>query len=121
MAAGGCWRRDPDALITAQAVWNGVRCFRGSGQDSYVRWCLVMMACTLIWNIGESSLGMIQLIWFIFLLACIGLQQTAQAMHSAATLGTDEHRLLAAEKNSSAGEECSSLGCLPSLTFGKTE
>ena len=86
------------ALITVQAVWNGVRCFRGSGQDSYVRWCLVMIACTLIWNIGESSLGMIHLVWFIFLLACIGLQQTAQAMRAEALLETDEHGHLATEK-----------------------
>jgi exopolysaccharide production protein ExoQ len=82
------------ALITAQAVWNGIRCFRGSGQDSYVRWCLVVIACALIWNIGESSLGMIHLVWFIFLLACIGLQQTAQAMRAGPVLDTDEHSLL---------------------------
>jgi exopolysaccharide production protein ExoQ len=86
------------ALMTVQAVCNGVRCFRGSGQDSYVRWCLVMIACTLIWNIGESSLGMIHLVWFVFLLACIGLQQTAQAMRVQAAVDTDEHRQLATEK-----------------------
>jgi exopolysaccharide production protein ExoQ len=107
-------------LITAQAVWNGVRCFRGSGKDSYVRWCLVMIACTLIWNIGESSLGMIHLVWFIFLLACIGLQQTVKAMHSEAVLGTEEHSRLATEKILPL-ETNAPIGRLPSLTFGQTE
>ena len=106
--------------MTAQAVWNGVRCFRGSGQDSYVRWCLVMIACTLIWNIGESSLGMIHLVWFIFLLACIGLQQTVQGMHSEAVLGTEGHGRFATEKIPPQ-EANAPVGRLPSLTFGQTK
>ena len=67
------------ALMTGQAMWNGTRCFRGSGEDSFVRWCIVIVVCTLLYNIGESSLGMIHLVWFLFLLAVIGLQQTAQS------------------------------------------
>ena len=75
-------------LVTSQAVWNGIRCFSSSGEDRYVRWCIVMIVCTLVYNIGESSLGMIHLVWFIFLLACLGLQQTAQGMHAEAVLDT---------------------------------
>ncbi len=86
------------ALVTSQAAWNGIRCFRSSGEDRYVRWCIVMIVCTLAYNIGESSLGMIHLVWFLFLLACIGLQQTAQAMHAETVLDTDEHRLLVTER-----------------------
>jgi exopolysaccharide production protein ExoQ len=85
-------------MVTSQAAWNGMRCFRNSGEDRYVRWCIVMIFSTLVYNIGESSLGMIHLVWFLFLLACIGLQQTAQAMHAEAVRDTDEHELLITEK-----------------------
>jgi exopolysaccharide production protein ExoQ len=79
------------ALLVAQAAWNGFLCFRARSHGDYVRWCLVMIACVLIYNIGESAVGMIQFVWFIFLLACIGLQQTAQAVRAEAVLDTDEH------------------------------
>jgi O-antigen ligase len=81
-------------LITAQAAWNGVRCFHVTGHDNYVRWALVTIVCTLVYNIGESSLGMNHLVWFMYLLACIGLQQTAQAMHAEAALETHQYTLL---------------------------
>ncbi len=67
------------ALITGHAAWNALQCFRGSGEDAYVRWCIVTILCTLVYNIGESSLGVIHLVWFLFLLACIGLKETARA------------------------------------------
>jgi exopolysaccharide production protein ExoQ len=70
-------------LTVGQAVRNGARCFRGSGQDSYVRWCIVVIVCALAYNIGESSLGMVSLVWFFFLLACVGLNETAGAMRRA--------------------------------------
>ncbi len=68
-------------LAAAQAMGNAIRCFRASGRDSYVRWCIVVIACTVVYNIGESSLGMVQMVWFLFLLACIGLKETAMAKH----------------------------------------
>jgi hypothetical protein len=34
----------------------------------------------LLYNIGESALGMVQMVWFIFLLACIGLREAVQGM-----------------------------------------
>ncbi len=46
-----------------------------AGRTSYVRWCIVTILCTLVYNIGESSLGMIHLVWFLFLLACVGLNE----------------------------------------------
>jgi hypothetical protein len=70
-------------LTVGQAVRNGARCFRESGQDSYVRWCIVVIVCALAYNIGESSLGMVSLVWFFFLLACVGLNETARAMRQA--------------------------------------
>lgn len=77
------------ALIVGQAVRNGARSFRGSGQDSYVRWCIVVIVCALVYNIGESALGTVGLIWFLFLLACVGLSETARAMYSGAV--REEH------------------------------
>jgi exopolysaccharide production protein ExoQ len=67
------------ALMVAQAVCNGVRSFRGTGQDGYVRWCIVIVVCFLGYNVGESSLGIVSLVWFFFLLACIGLSETARS------------------------------------------
>jgi exopolysaccharide production protein ExoQ len=81
------------ALIVAQAAWNALRCFRSQVHGDYVRWCLVMIACVLIFNIGESDLGTIHLVWFVLLLASIGLQQTAQAIRAEAVPDNDEHML----------------------------
>jgi len=68
-------------LATGQAAGDAIRSFRGSGQDNHVRWCMVVIITTIFYNIGESSLGMVQLVWFLFLLACIGLKQAAMAKH----------------------------------------
>jgi exopolysaccharide production protein ExoQ len=65
------------ALATAQAIKNALYVFRYSGEDRFVRWCIVVIITTLLYNIGESSLGMIQLVWFLFLLACLGLNVVA--------------------------------------------
>ena len=69
------------ALIVSQAALNGLRCFRGTENDNYVRWCIVVIICALAYNIGESSLGAISLVWFLFLLACVGLSETAHGLH----------------------------------------
>jgi len=69
------------AVMVGQALRNGIRCFRGTGRDSYVRWCIVVILCGLGYNVGESSLGIVSLVWFFFLLACIGLNETAHAMN----------------------------------------
>jgi exopolysaccharide production protein ExoQ len=68
-------------LATGQAARDAIRSFRGSGQDNHVRWCMVVIITTIFYNIGESSLGMVQLVWFLFLLACIGLKQAAMDKH----------------------------------------
>ena len=69
------------AVMVVQAVRNGIRCFRGTGQNAYVRWCIVIILCGLGYNVGESSLGIVSLVWFFFLLACIGLNETAYAAY----------------------------------------
>jgi exopolysaccharide production protein ExoQ len=84
------------ALIVGQAAWNGFRCFRAELHGDFVRWCLVIIACVLIYNIGESAVGMIQLVWFAFLLACIGLEETSRAIRTEAVLEAGE--LLSPEK-----------------------
>jgi O-antigen ligase len=68
-------------VMVLQAVRNGIRCFRGTGQNTYVRWCIVIILCGLGYNVGESSLGIVSLVWFFFLLACIGLNETAHAAY----------------------------------------
>jgi hypothetical protein len=53
-----------------------------------VRWCIVVIVCTLLFNIGESSIGLFRMTWFLFLLACIGLNQVATASESMSSTGT---------------------------------
>jgi O-antigen ligase len=80
-------------LAVGQAARDALRCFRGSGQDNHVRWCIVVIITTIAYNIGESSLGMVQLVWFLFLLACIGLKQAVMAKHSDPCLDQQEQGL----------------------------
>jgi exopolysaccharide production protein ExoQ len=65
-------------FMTLQAMKSGAGCFRAQGERTYVRWCIVMIASTLIYNVGESTLGLSHLSWLLFLLACIGLKETAR-------------------------------------------
>jgi exopolysaccharide production protein ExoQ len=84
------------AVMVVQALRNGIRCFRGTGQNAYVRWCIVIILCGLGYNVGESSLGIVSLVWFFFLLACIGLNETAYAAYPATprfTLKEERQRL----------------------------
>jgi exopolysaccharide production protein ExoQ len=67
------------AVMTAQALRNGFRCVLSERNQAHVRWCIVVIVCTLLFNIGESSIGLFRMTWFLFLLACIGLNQAARA------------------------------------------
>jgi exopolysaccharide production protein ExoQ len=64
------------AVMVAQSMKNAVRSFRTNDQ-TYVRWCIVVILCTLLYNIGESTIGVLSMSWFLFLLAAIGLQKAA--------------------------------------------
>jgi exopolysaccharide production protein ExoQ len=66
------------AAMTLQSKRNAIRCFHSCIHQAYVRWCVVVVVTTLLYNIGESSIGLINLSWFFFLLAIIGLSQTAK-------------------------------------------
>ena len=65
------------ALMMLRAFRNALRCFYSQANGAYVRWCIVVVLCTLLYNIGESTIGRLQMVWFLFLLACIGLDQAA--------------------------------------------
>jgi exopolysaccharide production protein ExoQ len=67
------------AVMAAQALRNGFRCVLSERNQAHVRWCIVVIVCTLLFNIGESSIGLFRMTWFLFLLACIGLNQAARA------------------------------------------
>jgi O-antigen ligase len=64
-------------LMTGQAMQNAVRCLHSATNQAYVRWCIIIILCTLLYNIGESSIGLLNMTWFLFILACIGLNQAA--------------------------------------------
>jgi exopolysaccharide production protein ExoQ len=63
--------------IIGRAMRNALHGFYSEGNERYVRWCIVIILSTLIYNIGESSVGLLNMTWFLFLLACIGLEQAA--------------------------------------------
>jgi O-antigen ligase len=69
-------------LMTLQAIRNAFRCFYWQENQAYVRWCIVVVLITLLFNIGESTIGKLQTVWFLFLLACIGLEQSVSKVRS---------------------------------------
>ncbi len=64
------------AIMVVQAAKNAIRSFRSRDQ-AYVRWCIVVILCALLYNVGESSIGLPNMSWFFFLLASTGLAQAA--------------------------------------------
>ena len=65
------------AIMVVQAMRNAARSFQIKETQTYVRWSVVVILCTLLYNIGESSLGLLHMVWFLFLLAYIGLNESA--------------------------------------------
>jgi exopolysaccharide production protein ExoQ len=63
--------------IALQAIRNAARCASSKSDEAFVRWSVVVILCVLIFNIGESSIGLFRSTWFLFLLACLGLNQAA--------------------------------------------
>jgi exopolysaccharide production protein ExoQ len=66
------------AAMAIQSLRNAISSFYSEGNQAYVRWCIVVIVCTLLYNIGESSIGTINIIWFLFLLAATGVNQVAR-------------------------------------------
>ncbi len=64
-------------LMTVQAGVDAIRSFRRTSNPSFVRWCIVVILCNLVYNIGESDMGLLRISWFLFVLACIGLNKEA--------------------------------------------
>ncbi len=65
------------AIMVVQAAKNAIRSFR-SENEAYVRWCIVVIICSLLLNIGESTIGRIQMGWLLFLLAYVGLARSTE-------------------------------------------
>jgi exopolysaccharide production protein ExoQ len=56
---------------------NSVQALRKGADPALVRWCLVIIACNLLYNFSETDIGLLRLPWFLFLLSCIALQKEA--------------------------------------------
>ncbi len=69
------------AVMVIQAVGNAIRSFRASN-ETFVRWCVVMIVCILLINIGESTIARPQMGWLLFLVAYVGLDRAALAAQS---------------------------------------
>lgn len=65
------------ALTLSQAAKNIAQTFRRTTHPAFVRWCIVILACNLVYNIGESDFGYLREVWLMFVLACIGLHNEA--------------------------------------------
>jgi exopolysaccharide production protein ExoQ len=66
-------------LMTLQAGVYAIRCFRYRSNAAFVRWCIVVILCNLVYNIGESDFGYLRILWLLFVMACIGLEKEAEA------------------------------------------
>jgi exopolysaccharide production protein ExoQ len=67
-------------LMTGQAAIDVFRSFRDTANATFVRWCAVVILCNLVYNIGESDFGYLRILWFLFVLACIGLRKEASVL-----------------------------------------
>jgi exopolysaccharide production protein ExoQ len=65
------------AIMVVQSMRNVARCFETKDTQVYVRWSIVVILTVLLYNVGESSLGLLHMVWFLFLLAYIGLSESA--------------------------------------------
>lgn len=70
-------------LMTLSAGRDALRCFRCRSNATFVRWCIVVILCNLVYNIGESDFGYLRILWLLFVMACIGLRKEAQASREA--------------------------------------
>jgi exopolysaccharide production protein ExoQ len=62
------------ALMAVAAIMTSSKIMLSREANSYSRWCTVIVVSALLYNMGESSLGLLQMVWFLFLLAYVGLQ-----------------------------------------------
>lgn len=67
------------AAMVIQAMRNAMRGFHLEGKGPYARWCIVVILTILLYNIGESSLALLHMVWFLFVLACVDLNQLASS------------------------------------------
>jgi exopolysaccharide production protein ExoQ len=77
------------ALMSAFAIGILVETVPSEESRAQMRWCAVIIIATLLYNIGESSLGMIHMVWFLFLLAFMGLQSLGRAKRAPEYLPND--------------------------------
>jgi exopolysaccharide production protein ExoQ len=62
------------AVMAAVAMRASIKTLRLKEGGSHSRWCTVVIVLILLLNIGESSFALLQMVWFLFLLAFMGLQ-----------------------------------------------
>jgi O-antigen ligase len=65
-------------LMILVAARDATLSFRCTSNPVFVRWCIVVIACNLVYNIGESDFGYLRILWLLFVMACIGLKKEAR-------------------------------------------
>jgi len=90
------------ALMSGQAALNILRVFRRSTNPPFVRWCIVVIVCNFIYNVGESDFGYLRILWLLFVMACIGLNKEANALKEKAREAVPEWGAALAGKSSGA-------------------
>lgn len=66
------------AAMVAVAMRASFKTLRSEESGSHSRWCTVVIVLVLLLNIGESSFAFLQMVWFLFLLAFMGLQSLSR-------------------------------------------
>jgi O-antigen ligase len=70
-------------VMIGQAALNVMRAFKNSAHPAFVRWCIVVIVCNLIYNIGESDYCLLRILWFLFVIANLGLRKEALSVPAA--------------------------------------
>jgi exopolysaccharide production protein ExoQ len=70
------------ALMGAIALCNSFKSISLVESRLQSRWCTVMIIAILLYNIGESTFGLLQMVWFLFLLAYMGLRSLDRHSHA---------------------------------------
>ena len=78
------------ALMSAFAIRTFFKRVPIGESSSQLRWCTVIIIVTLLFNIGETTFGLLEMMWFLFLLAYMGLQSLRRKGRLGSTSLRDE-------------------------------
>jgi exopolysaccharide production protein ExoQ len=70
------------AVMVANSLRASVRTVRARASESQSRWCTVVIVTVLLLNTLEGSFCLLHMSWFLFLVACMGLQSLSSEKYA---------------------------------------